>query len=37
MSGIVCAIRGGPASQITIDKAVALASEKIYRYISCTS
>ncbi len=28
MSGIVCAIRGGPASQITIDKAVALASEK---------
>ena len=25
MSGIVCALRGGPASQPTIDKAVKLA------------
>jgi nucleotide-binding universal stress UspA family protein len=33
MSGIVCAIRGGPASQPTIHKAIALAEEteqKIY-------
>lgn len=27
MSGIVCAIRGGPSSQPTIDRAVALAQE----------
>jgi nucleotide-binding universal stress UspA family protein len=27
MSGIVCAIRGGPHSQSTIDKAIALARE----------
>ena len=27
MSGIVCAIRGGPSSQPTIDRAVALADE----------
>lgn len=27
MPGVVCAIRGGPASQITIDRAVSLASE----------
>lgn len=27
MSGIVCAIRGGPHSQSTIDKAIALAQE----------
>ena len=27
MPGIVCAIRGGPASQVTIDRAVELASE----------
>lgn len=28
MSGIVCAIRGGPHSQPTIDKAISLADEK---------
>jgi nucleotide-binding universal stress UspA family protein len=27
MSGIVCAVRGGPASQPTIDRAIALAKE----------
>jgi nucleotide-binding universal stress UspA family protein len=27
MSGIICAIRGGPASQPTIEKAIALAQE----------
>jgi nucleotide-binding universal stress UspA family protein len=27
MSGIICAIRGGPASRPTIDKAIALAKE----------
>lgn len=27
MSGIVCAVRGGPSSQHTIDRAVALAQE----------
>ncbi|MGB2965133.1 MAG: hypothetical protein WBB69_14225 [Anaerolineales bacterium] len=27
MPGIICAIRGGPASQPTIDKSIALAKE----------